>query len=101
MGAMSASGGSIRAVTDEQILDAYRFLAAHEGVFCEPASAASVAGLLARAAAGEVPAGATIVCTVTGNGLKDTATALEGVGALVDTVVDAEVSAAAAAAGLA
>ena len=46
MGAMSASHGAIRAVTDAEILDAYRFLAAHEGVFCEPASAAGVAGLL-------------------------------------------------------
>src|SRR4051794_36566850 len=46
MGAMTASGGSVRAVSDDQILDAYRFLAAHEGVFCEPASASGVAGLL-------------------------------------------------------
>ncbi len=47
MDAMTSSGGAVKAVSDEQILDAYRFLAAHEGVFCEPASAASVAGLLA------------------------------------------------------
>jgi threonine dehydratase len=46
MGAMAASQGAIRAVSDAEILDAYRFLAAHEGVFCEPASAAPVAGLI-------------------------------------------------------
>ena len=50
MDAMTSSGGAVTAVTDEQILDAYRFLAASEGVFCEPASAASVAGLLVHGA---------------------------------------------------
>lgn len=65
--AASESGGSIRAVTDEQILEAYRFLAAEESVFCEPASAASVAGLLAYG----VPAGSRVVCILTGHGLKD------------------------------
>ena len=72
------SGGRITAVSDRQILEAQQILAAGAGIFVEPASAASVAGLLAAAEAGEVPAGATIVCTVTGNGLKDTATALAG-----------------------
>ena len=52
MGAMAASHGAIRAVSDDEILDAYRFLAAHEGVFCEPASAAGVAGLLKHGAEG-------------------------------------------------
>ena len=61
------SGGAIAAVTDEQILEAYRFLAAEEAVFCEPASAASVAGLLAT----PVPEGCTVVCILTGHGLKD------------------------------
>lgn len=70
------SGGRIDAVSDAQILDAQSLLAREQGVFVEPASAASVAGLLARAEAGEVPADAVVVCTVTGNGLKDTATAL-------------------------
>jgi threonine synthase len=65
--AASESGGSIRAVTDEQILEAYRFLAAEESVFCEPASAASVAGLLAYG----VPPGSRVVCILTGHGLKD------------------------------
>ena len=72
------SGGVIEAVTDEQILAAHRILSAEEGIFVEPASAASVAGLLARHAAGLVPAGATIVCTVTGHGLKDPQWALRG-----------------------
>ncbi len=61
------SGGSIRAVTDDEILDAYRFLAMEESVFCEAASAASVAGLLKYGA----PKGSTVVCVLTGHGLKD------------------------------
>ena len=69
--ARDESGGRIDAVTDEQILDAHRFLSGREGVFVEPASAASVAGLLASHASGLVPPGARIVCTVTGHGLKD------------------------------
>jgi threonine synthase len=71
------SGGVIEAVTDEQILSAYRLLADHEGLFCEPASAASVAGLLQRAEQGHIDPGQTIVCTLTGNGLKDSQLALE------------------------
>lgn len=74
--ARDESGGRIEAVTDEQILAAQKLLSATEGVFVEPASAASVAGLLQVAEAGGVPEGATITCTVTGNGLKDTETAL-------------------------
>ncbi|GAB3877055.1 threonine synthase [Terrabacter terrigena] len=69
--ARDESGGRIDAVTDEQILDAHRYLSSEEGVFVEPGSAASVAGLLASHAAGLVPPGARIVCTVTGHGLKD------------------------------
>ncbi|GAB3069832.1 MULTISPECIES: threonine synthase [unclassified Phycicoccus] len=65
------SGGRIESVTDTQILHAHRVLSAEEGIFVEPGSAASVAGLLQAAEAGQVPAGATIVCTVTGHGLKD------------------------------
>ncbi|XGB43984.1 MAG: threonine synthase [Nodosilinea sp. LVE1205-7] len=68
-----ASQGSFTAVTDEEILEAYRLLAL-EGIFCEPASAASVAGLLKVKE--QVPAGATIVCVLTGNGLKDPDTAI-------------------------
>ncbi|MGI8947349.1 MAG: threonine synthase [Ornithinimicrobium sp.] len=69
--AREESGGVIAAVTDEQILEAHRLLSAREGIFVEPASAASVAGLLTMAQAGRVPAEATVVCTVTGHGLKD------------------------------
>ncbi|MCA0437414.1 MAG: threonine synthase [Austwickia sp.] len=71
------SGGVIESVTDEEILAAHRLLSSTEGVFVEPASAASVAGLLKRHAAGQVPPGATIVCTVTGHGLKDPGWALK------------------------
>jgi threonine synthase len=66
----------IDAVSDDQILAAYRLLASREGVFVEPASAASVAGLLLTAADGRLPKGSTVVCTVTGHGLKDPDTAL-------------------------
>ncbi|MBF2027851.1 MAG: threonine synthase [Oscillatoriales cyanobacterium C42_A2020_001] len=64
-----ASQGAFNAVTDDEILAAYRMLASQEGVFCEPASAASVAGLLK--VKDQVPTGATVVCVLTGNGLKD------------------------------
>jgi threonine synthase len=78
MDAVTASRGRIAAVSDEQILDAYRLLAAREGVFCEPASAASVAGLIAHGV--PAPEGApeprTVVCVLTGHGLKDPDTAL-------------------------
>lgn len=72
--ASEASRGSFSAVTDEEILDAYRLLASQEGIFCEPASAASVAGLLK--VKDQVPTGATVVCVLTGNGLKDPDTAI-------------------------
>lgn len=73
--ARDESGGRIEAVSDEEILDAYRLLASREGVFCEPASAASVAGLLKFAS--DLPQGP-VVCTLTGHGLKDPDTAAEG-----------------------
>jgi len=72
--ASEASRGSFAAVTDAEILDAYRLLASQEGIFCEPASAASVAGLLK--VKDQVPTGATVVCVLTGNGLKDPDTAI-------------------------
>ena len=78
MAAFTGSRGRVAAVTDDQILDAYRFLASQEGVFCEPASAASVAGLLAHGLI--VPEGVrppeSVVCVLTGHGLKDPDTAL-------------------------
>ena len=70
------SGGKIDMVTDEEILEAYRMIASLEGVFCEPASAASVAGLIKRNRAGGFQKGETIVCTLTGHGLKDPDTAI-------------------------
>jgi threonine synthase len=77
--AFTSSRGQVRAVTDAQILDAYRFLAREEGVFCEPASAAGVAGLLANGAEGAER----IACVLTGHGLKDPQTALAHAGSVV------------------
>jgi threonine synthase len=79
MEAMTASRGMIRAVTDPEILDAWRLLATREGVFCEPASAASVAGLLRYGTDGAHR----VVCVLTGHGLKDPQTALDHAGAVV------------------
>ncbi|MET0957204.1 MAG: threonine synthase [Solirubrobacterales bacterium] len=78
MAAFTSSRGRVAAVSDEQILDAYRLLASREGVFCEPASAASVAGILAHGlpSAPDSPPPRTIVCVLTGHGLKDPDTAL-------------------------
>jgi threonine synthase len=82
--AASESGGAITSVTDAEILEAYRFLASEESVFCEAASAASVAGLLKT----DVPAGSTVVCVLTGHGLKDPDLAISQIS--VPTTVDAE-----------
>jgi threonine synthase len=71
LSAAEESGGRIDMVSDEEIRAAYRLLASVEGIFCEPASAASVAGLLKDAAAGRLPPDAEVVCTLTGHGLKD------------------------------
>jgi len=79
MNAMTSSGGAVRAVTDAQILSAYRLLAATEGIFCEPASAASVAGLLVHGA-GDARR---VACVLTGHGLKDPQTALSQAGGVV------------------
>jgi threonine synthase len=98
--AAETSGGRFRSVSDAQILDAQRRLAAAEGIFVEPGSAASVAGLLQDVAAGEDFRGKQMVVTVTGHGLKDIDTALSTFTDLVDVVVDPEVSEAAEAAGL-
>lgn len=65
------SGGTISSVSDEEILEAYHLLASREGIFCEPASAASLAGFLKRARAGGFSGGERVVCTLTGHGLKD------------------------------
>ncbi|MDA8323814.1 MAG: threonine synthase [Actinomycetota bacterium] len=96
--ARDESGGLIGAVTDEQILAAYRLLAEREGVFGEPASAAGVAGLLTACEAGQVAPGSVVVCTITGNGIKDPDTAVSGVPDPV--TIPNDVAAAAAALGL-
>jgi len=75
--ARDASGGSISAVSDDEILEAYRMLAGREGVFCEPASAASLAGLLKQHRQGVDLGGKVAVCVITGHGLKDSETALK------------------------
>lgn len=93
--ARDESGGRIEAVTDDEILDAYRLLAASVGVFCEPASAAGVAGIIKYRA--DLPEGV-VVCTVTGHGLKDPATATRDL-ILPDPVL-ATAAAVASAAGL-
>ncbi len=79
MDAMTSSGGTVAAVEDSEILAAYRFLAAAEGVFCEPASAASVAGLLRHGVGGAE----SVVCVLTGHGLKDPQTALDTAGGVI------------------
>jgi threonine synthase len=82
MDAVTASRGEIRAVSDDEILEAYAFLGSREGVFCEPASAASVAGLLKYGASGRV------VCVLTGHGLKDPQTALSRASHVVPCAAD-------------
>ena len=77
MNAFTASRGEVRAVSDAEILDAYTLLGSREGIFCEPASAASVAGLLKYGAEGRV------VCVLTGHGLKDPQVALGHAGSVV------------------
>ncbi|MCW2890231.1 MAG: threonine synthase [Streptosporangiaceae bacterium] len=97
--ARDESGGAIEAVTDRQILAAYRLLAREEAVFVEPASAASVAGLLQAHEEGLIQPGSRVVCTVTGNGLKDPDWAISG--APAPTTVQVDAHAAASALGLA
>jgi threonine synthase len=92
--AASESGGSIAAVTDGEILAAYRFLASEESVFCEAASAAAVAGMLKA----EVPRGSTVVCVLTGHGLKDPDLAISQI--TVPTPVEADYGAVLDALGL-
>ncbi|MDP9444556.1 MAG: threonine synthase [Actinomycetota bacterium] len=98
--ARDESGGRIAAVSDAAILAAQRDLAARDGVFVEPASAAGVAGLLASHEDGLLAPGQTVVVTVTGHGLKDVDTALSTFDRVVDTAVDPDADAAARAAGL-
>ncbi|HVL53243.1 MAG TPA: threonine synthase [Vitreimonas sp.] len=82
--ARDESGGRIAAVTDDEILAAYRDLARLEGIFCEPSSAAGVAGVRKAAAAGELDRDAIVVCVLTGHGLKDPATAERSVAGVIE-----------------
>jgi threonine synthase len=84
MNAFTASRGEVRAVSDAEILDAYALLGTREGIFCEPASAASVAGLLKYGAEGRV------VCVLTGHGLKDPQTAMNRAASVVPCEPDIE-----------
>ena len=84
MNVFTASRGEVRAVSDAEILEAYSLLGAREGVFCEPASAASVAGLLKNGAEGRV------VCVLTGHGLKDPQTAMNRAASVVPCEPDIE-----------
>ncbi|REJ24671.1 MAG: threonine synthase [Bacillaceae bacterium] len=75
--AANESGGKIDMVTDEEILDAYQLIARTEGVFAEPASSASIAGVMKDVNSGKIPKGSTVVAVLTGNGLKDPNTAID------------------------
>jgi threonine synthase len=91
--ARDESGGLIDSVTDEEILAAYHLLASKEGIFCEPSSAAGLAGLIKYKNAGKLPKDKTIVITCTGNGLKDIPWALEGAADPVVVPVNADAAA--------
>jgi len=87
--ALRESSGAVLAVSDDEILSAYREIGRREGVFCEPASAASVAGLKSAVAHGLVPADALVTCVLTGHGLKDPGAAEGAGGALLELAADA------------
>lgn len=91
--AQKESGGWFDKFTDEQILAAQKMLAQYEGIFCEPASAISIAGALHDIGTGEIPEGSRIVCTLTGNGLKDPDTAIKQCAAAHPVTIDAELNA--------
>jgi threonine synthase len=91
--ARDSSGGLIDSVTDEEILGAYRLVAAKEGVFVEPSSAAGIAGLIKKQSQGALPKGKKIVITVTGNGLKDVNHILDSYASPVVVPVDAQAAA--------
>lgn len=90
LAAASASDGFIDAVTDDEIVAAYRSVAATEGTFCEPASAASLAGVIKKKQEGVIPDGARVVCVLTGHGLKDPETAISTGADLIRVAADVE-----------
>ncbi|MFP5383644.1 MAG: threonine synthase [Gammaproteobacteria bacterium] len=87
------SGGWFDELTDDEILKAQRLLASAEGIFCEPASAASIGGAIRDVQHGRIPEGSTIVCTLTGNGLKDPDTAIKQCQDAVMLTIDAKLGA--------
>ena len=88
--ARESSNGKFSSVTDLEIINAYKILGKEEGIFCEPASAASVAGLLKLK--DDVPKNSTIVCVLTGNGLKDPDCAIENNDSIFHTGVEADIN---------
>jgi threonine synthase len=86
LAATSESGGWFDEFSDEEILATQRLLAEKEGIFCEPASAVAISGALKDLKSGRIPAGSTVVCTLTGHGLKDTDVAISQSRAPVLTV---------------
>lgn len=87
------SGGWYDELSDEEILQTQRMLAMHEGVFCEPASAASLGGAIRDIKSGKIPEGSKVVCTLTGNGLKDPDTAIAQCSSSVLLTIDATLGA--------
>ena len=87
---MKESGGWFDELADQEILDTQRLLAMSEGIFCEPASAASLSGALRDIKTGKIPEGSVIVCTLTGNGLKDPDTAIGQCASAVLKTIDAK-----------
>jgi threonine synthase len=87
------SGGWFDELSDEEILAAQKMLSSREGIFCEPASATSVAGAMRDIKSGKIPEGSTVVCTLTGHGLKDPDTAISQCGDDAMLTVDAELEA--------
>ncbi len=87
---MDESGGWFDELSDQEILDTQRLLAMSEGIFCEPASAASLGGAIRDIKNGRIPEGSTIVCTLTGNGLKDPDTAISQCSSSIVKTIDAE-----------
>lgn len=84
------SGGRFAALDDQEILAGQKLLAEKEGIFCEPASAISVAGALKDIAAGQIPEGSLITCTLTGHGLKDPDTAIKQSGAVLEVAAESD-----------
>jgi threonine synthase len=85
------SGGWFEALTDEEILAAQRLLAEREGIFCEPASAISLGGALREIAAGKIPEGSVVTCTLTGHGLKDPDTAIrQSAGGVIEVPAESD-----------